>query len=158
MDIGKTLGCLAAAALVGGLAAGAVAQPPSGPIGEVLETDGPDGSVIVARGVAVYALSKGDALFEGDKIFTRSNATVRLKANGCERDVPKAASIQIGDDFCEAKLVTLDEEDVVGGVPVLANATPAPSAVGATPGVLALLASGGAAAAAAGSTGTVAID
>lgn len=144
---------LAAAA---GLTWSASAQPPPSAIGEVLETEGPAGSVVVVRGAGVYSLATGDALFSGDRIFTRSNATVKIRANGCDRDLPNGSSIEIGDEFCRVTFVSLGETEVIEGIPVLAESSGALGQVGATPGVVALLAAGGAAAAAA-SAGTAAV-
>jgi hypothetical protein len=149
MRIGMLSSFLLASALAASFTLSASAQPPTSAIGEVLETEGPEGSIVVVRGAGVYSLAKGDTIFAGDRIFTRSNATVKLRASGCDRDLPKASSIEIGDDFCRVTLVSLGETEVVEGVPVLAQATPALVGVGATAGIAALLATGGAAAAAA---------
>jgi hypothetical protein len=149
MRIGLISSFVLASAFAASFTLSASAQPPTSAIGEVLETEGPEGSIVVVRGAGVYSLATGDTLFAGDRIFTRSNATVKLRANGCERDLPKATSIEIGDDFCRVTLVSLGESEMVEGVTVLAQGTPVLAGVGATAGIVALLATGGAAAAAA---------
>jgi len=158
MRIGFWLGSLTAFLAVMSASTPSIAQLPTSAVGEVLETDGPEGSTVVVRGSGVYSLGVGDTLFEGDRIFTRSNGTLKLRANGCERSMPIASSIEIGTSFCEEALVNLVETDVVEGVPVAAAPAAAPQATGATPGILALFASGAGAAAAAATSGSAAIN
>lgn len=155
MRIGLLAGSLTALLITVSASLPSIAQPPTSAVGEVLETDGPQGSIVVVRGSGVYSLGVGDTLFEGDRIFTRSNGTVKLRANGCERSMPIASSIEVGASFCEEALVNLAETEAVEGVPIAVAPAPAPQAVGATPTLLALGAAGaGAAAAAANSNST----
>jgi hypothetical protein len=129
-------------------------QTPS-QIGEILSIDGPDGSVIVVRGAQAYALVKGDLLFRGDRIVTRTNGTVTFAAEGCEKSLAPTASIVLDDAICKAAPVTLAEADPVVPPPPAG----APIAVGATTFALpGLLAAGAGAAALTGSQSTSSVQ
>jgi len=137
----------AIAALMAGvlLAPGAMAQQTSGNL--VVSLDGPAGSVLVLRGNETFSLVAGDTLFEGDKVFTRSNGAVKITFSGCEQNLVGASSIEIGAAFCNATPFTLAQNDVVGGVTIGASGG---GGIGATPILLGLLGAGGVAAAAGG--------
>jgi|GEM_PF-1640918 len=87
-----SLMCLFALA-VGGLAYGQEPETSSNRITGIGPSS-PPGSVLVLRSGSVYSLGVGDTIFEGDRIFTRGNGTVRFTYEGCE--------------------VALDEEEAVG--------------------------------------------
>ena len=131
-------------------AALATAQENTGKVGNVVEIAGPVGSVIVARGAQSYALQDGDALFDGDRIFTRSNGGIRLTANGCERTLEASASVVISKDICDAAPILVTTEAALV-LDVASAGTTAATAVevGASPNLLSVLAGGGGAAAAA---------
>jgi hypothetical protein len=126
----------------------AVAQKIAPEAGKVIEVGGPVGAVIVVRGAQSYELNSGDLLFPGDRIVTRMNGSVKLSVSACEVSVDPTSSIVIDKDVCAVPPLTLAYSTlVIPGSPSLAD--PAAGSVGATPGVLTLLAASGAAAAAA---------
>jgi hypothetical protein len=142
----------ALAAWIAVSASAAVAQPPTTPsqMGIVTSTEGPQGSVIVVRGSQAYALMTGDALFEGDRIVTRSNGEVTFSANDCEKTLEPTSSIVVDDEICDVVPIVVANADPIAKV-ALAPASGAEVGA-ATPFLLpGLLATGGAAAAVAGS-------
>jgi hypothetical protein len=147
--------CLAAQ----GLACAANAQEANSRVGDVIEIQGPVGSVIVARGTQSYALQTGDALFEGDRIFTRSNGGARLNANGCERKLEASASIVINKELCKATAAVVTAETSLGlNIVSVGQVVATTGEVGASPNLLGILAAGApAAAAATAGSGTLAI-
>lgn len=132
----------------------ATAQQASSEAGKVIEIGGPLGSVIVLRGAQSYALQTGDLLFDGDRVFTRSNGTAKLVANGCERSLDPAASLVIDKEVCKIAPITLAGGEAAIAAQIASEASAAGAALGSTPAVLGLLAEGGAVAAAA-TAGTV---
>lgn len=113
-----------------------------------LKTD--PGSVLVERGSQIYELKEGDAVFPNDRIFTRTNGSVRFKissVDGCDIGLGGQQSIVVTvPAVCKVVPTTLAASEVIGGVTVGTGGQ-----VAATPTLLlALLAGGGAAAAAAG--------
>lgn len=124
----------------------ATAQQAPKEAGKVIETGGPVGAVVVLRGAQSYPAQKDDVLVQGDRVFTRSDGTVKLAAGGCERSLDSAASITIDKDICRNSPVSLASIDVVSG-PASANASVARAAI--SPDLLGALASGGEASAAA---------
>lgn len=137
---------VAAAALL--MAGSAQADETSGSLGTVTVTDGPIDSVLILRGNTTYRLQEGDALFDGDLVFTRTNGSTTLKLNGCTVELPKASSLSIGSESCNSAPTQLASTEVIGGYEIAASG----GGVGGTPALLglALLASGGAAAASGG--------
>jgi hypothetical protein len=123
----------------------AVAQAPSR-VGQVESVTGPEGSVLVVRGSETFFLAPGDALFNNDQVFTRSNGQASLTFTNCTVALPEAASVIVNSEVCAAPPLELSANDVVGGVEIGTGA----GGVGATPAIVAGLAAAGGAAAAAG--------
>ena len=137
------------AALVGLSAAPAALAQPTAP-GSVTVLATPPGSVLILRGGQTYQLSLGDAIFEGDLIFTRTNGAAQFAIGGCNVRLNGEQSILVKlPDVCTMVPTTLASSDVVGGITVGTGA----AGVGATPVLLGLLAAGGATAAAVGGAG-----
>ncbi len=107
------VGCFLLAVAPAALAQGPTSQPaprlPPSQIGKIIEIEGPPGSVIVVRGAQAYALQPGDALFKGDRVVTRSNGSVTLSANECERRLDPTTTLVVDGDICGTTLVTLDD-------------------------------------------------
>ncbi len=118
----------------------AVAQAPSS-VGEVVAINGPDGSVLVARGSETFLLSVGDDLFDNDQVFTRSNGATTLTFTNCTLDLASASSIIVNAEVCAIPPIQLAADDVVGGVTIGAGGA---GGIGATPTVLAALVTAGA--------------
>ena len=115
--------------------------------GSVVETTGPGASVVVLRGAQAYTLGAGDLLFDGDKVFTRSTGTARLRLELCELDLPEASFIEVDAAICLATPVVLEAGTSLEGISIGTSAQ-----VGASPSLLPLLATGAAAAGAAAAT------
>lgn len=125
---------------------GAIAQQ-STP-GSVTDLATEPGSVLVLRGGQTYELKMGDAIFEGDQIFTRTNGATRFTIGGCSVGLGGQQSILVKlPEVCTLAPTTLAYSDVVGGVEV---GTGAAGGIGATPVLLGSLALAGGAAAAGG--------
>jgi hypothetical protein len=107
------VGCCLLATAPAALAQGPTRLPatplPPSQIGKIIGIDGPPGSVIVVRGAQAYALQPGDALFKGDRVVTRSNGSVTLSANECERRLDPTTTLVVDGDICGTSLVTLDD-------------------------------------------------
>lgn len=144
------VGCFILAMAPVALAQGPTNQPatrlPPSQIGKIVTIEGPPGSVIVVRGAQAYALQPGDALFIGDRVVTRSNGSVTLSANECERRLDPTTSLVMDGDVCAASLVTLDDPNSF--IPTAALASGVGIGVGATPFILPGVAAAGATAAA----------
>jgi hypothetical protein len=114
----------------------------------VLQTE--PGSVLVLRAGQVYELKQGDAVFEGDTVFTRTNGALRFSIGGCDVGLGGQQSIEVQvPAVCSTVPTNLGYDAVFAGVAVGTGGD-----VAATPTLLlALLAGGGAAAAAAGGGG-----
>lgn len=140
------------AALAVFAAGAAFAQPPtaaqSGSV-TVLQTE--PGSVLVLRAGQVYELKIGDTVFDGDKVFTRTNGAVRFSIGGCDYGLGGQQSIDVKlPAVCTVIPTTLTPDTVLAGVAIGTGGE-----IAATPTILlALLAGGGAAAAAAGGGGS----
>lgn len=151
MNAKLVLTALATIALSVGQAVAQGSPPPAGGytpsrVGAVKTIEGPLASVIVVRGAQTYALRDGDALFEGDRIITRSNGRVNIAVYNCEKALEPTASIVLDDQVCGVAPVT-----VAGNDPALGLASPPsgpPIPVAATPAVVMLLAGAGGAASA----------
>ena len=129
---------------------GALAQTPAAP-GSVTVLTTPAGSVLILRGGKTYQLRKGDAVYDGDQVFTRSNGNTQLTFGACNYSIKGEQSLVLKlPADCAALPTTLASSDVVGGITV---GTGAAGGVGATPVLLGLLAAGGATAAAVGGAG-----
>ena len=139
---------LAVAAAAWFLAGTAQADDTVASLGSVTSTNGPLDSVLILRGNTTYRLEPGDTLFDGDLVFTRTNGSTTLNLNGCTVELPKASSLSIGPDACSMAPTQLASTEVIGGYEIAASG----GGVGGTPALLglALLASGGAAAASGG--------
>lgn len=112
----------------------------------VTATTGETGSVIVVRGGETFSLQSGDPLFDGDRIVTRSDASVDITSDACVRTIPASSTIVIGADFCETIIASAEET-------ILADAGEITTGGGtgaALPILGGLVAAGGAAAAAGG--------
>ncbi len=127
----------------------AAAQAPSR-VGEVGAVTGPEGSVLVVRGSESFTLRTGDALFDNDQVFTRSNGTASLTFPGCSLGLGSASSITVNSGVCTATPIQLAANEVVGGVTIGAGGA---GGIGATPAILGALATAGGAAALAGDDG-----
>lgn len=92
----------AGAALIPPLSATAQPVPEKATIesGKVIQTSGPEGSVIVVRGTRSYPLKTDDLLFHGDRILTRRDGAVMLLLHDCERYLGSIASIVVDDGMC----------------------------------------------------------
>ena len=112
--------------------------------GTIQTTTGPQGSVLVVRGGETFFLSPGDALFDGDQIFTRSNGATEMLFGECPVSLIASSSVVVNDEICEAVITSLNTTDVVGGVTIGTGV----GEVGATPVIIAGLAAAGGTAAA----------
>jgi len=92
------------------LGAGAAAAYAPAELGRVATIDGSDQSVLVVRGSNTYDLAVGDALLNGDQVFTRSNGTATLAFTGCTRDLAAASSLVVSDNVCLAQPIALQSE------------------------------------------------
>jgi hypothetical protein len=97
------------------LGAGAAAAYAPAELGRVAMVDGSDQSVLVVRGSNTYDLAVGDALMNGDQVFTRSNGTATLAFTGCTRDLAAASSLVVSDDVCLAQPIALQAPAGSGG-------------------------------------------
>ncbi len=75
----RSISCLIATAFAFGVAGQAFAADP----GSVIHLKTEPGSVFVQRGGELYQLKEGDAVFEGDRIFTRTYGAVSFKISDC---------------------------------------------------------------------------
>jgi hypothetical protein len=116
--------------------------------GSVATITGDPGSVIVMRGGESFTLSSGDAIFDGDRVVTRSGGAVELQSSDCTRALGASSSIVIGADFCETTIVSA-EETILADSEIIEGGTPG----AALPIVGAVLAAAGAAGAAGGGGG-----
>lgn len=134
------------AALVVGTAS--AQQPATGNV-TVLQTE--PGSVLVLRGGQVYELKLGDAIFEGDTIFTRTNGALRFSINGCDVGLGGQQRIDVKvPDVCTMTPTALGYDAQFAGIAIGTGGE-----IAATPTILlALLAGGGVAAAAGGGGGS----
>ena len=60
----------------------ALAQTPAAP-GTVTVLATPPGSVLILRGGKTYQLRQGDAVYDGDQVFTRTNGATQFVFGGC---------------------------------------------------------------------------
>jgi hypothetical protein len=137
------LGLLAGASLAG------AAQAQS--VGEVLQASAAPGSVLVLRSNETYSLAVGDALFEGDRVVTRTNGAARLSAFGCIIDLASSSLVFINAETCETAPVVLSGAELSGTLGAPAEGE---GLIGGAPLVLGLVGGGGAAAAAANGGGS----
>lgn len=122
---------VAGSALVASGASAQQAANPTSQIGRVVSVEGPADSVLVFRGSQSYSLAAGDLLFEGDRVFTRTNGKAVLSTSGCQRELPEISSVVVDEEFCEAELALLD--------PQSADLAPQSAPVGAAVNLLPLL-------------------
>lgn len=135
---------LAAAFLVSvGLAPSAFALDP----GVVTHLSPEPGAVLVLRDSEVFELKQGDAIFVGDKIFTRTYGTVRFNIADCSFSLGGRQSFDVQENACAGTPINLAGDAVIAGVQIGVYG-PAPG-IGATPALLGLLLAGGGVAAAA---------
>jgi hypothetical protein len=90
-----------AGAIAALLLAGAASAQPIGTVSEI------DGEVWVVRGEKTYTLSKGDAIFEGDRVITQKGGTATIDAYSCPKPLPEQASIVADSGFCAKDPVRL---------------------------------------------------
>lgn len=93
------------------------------PVGEVSSVSGPEGAVLVVRGASTYYLSTGDALFAGDKIFTRDQGHVAMIANGCALELAPISAVVVNASLCDVQPKNLIGEREIGGVSLASPAT-----------------------------------
>ncbi len=139
---------LVLATLVAALVAGTAQAQQSTAPGAVTVLNTPPGSVLVLRGGQVYELANGNAIFEGDQVFTRTNGALRFSVGGCDVGLGGQQSIVVNLPLnCNAlPIASLAPETVVAGVTVGTGGT-----IAATPTILlAALGAGGIAAATSG--------
>lgn len=115
--------------------------------GSVVHLKTEAGSVLVQRGAELYELKEGDAVFEGDRIFTRTYGAVGIKINGCNVSLGGQQSITITPQICTTLPTTLNPDTVIAGIKI--GVAGGSEIVGGTPALLGLLAAGGGIAAAA---------
>jgi hypothetical protein len=118
--------------------------------GNVVRMMSAPGTVFVIRNSEVFQLNAGDAVFEGDKIFTRNYGAMVFKFAGCEKGLGGRQMIEVkASSFCTDVPTVLAPDASVAGIAIV-DATGG-GIVGGTPTLLlgGLLASGGVAAAAA---------
>jgi len=130
----KTLIATALVAVAG--AGAAFAQDP----GAVGATTGPSGSTLVSRGGTSYSIKEGDALSPGDKVYTRSDATVQISFGGCSQTLQPGQTITLDAQFCANTPLQLASTEVVDGITIGAGTG---GTIGATPILLGALAAGG---------------
>lgn len=107
------------------------------------------GTVLVLRGNEVFVLKEGDAVFVGDRIFTRTYGAVRFTIGDCSIGLGGQQSFQVGEDACSAAPINLAGDAVIGGIEIGGVNAGAGGGLGATPTLIGLLLAGGGAAAAA---------
>lgn len=151
MNAKLVLTALATITVFAGQAVAQGSPPPAGGstpsrVGAVKTIEGPLASVIVVRGAQTYALLDGDALFEGDRIITRSNGRVNIAVYNCEKALEPTASIVLDDEVCAVAPVTVASNDPAPGL--ASPPSVSTTLVGATPAMVMLLAGGGGAASA----------
>jgi hypothetical protein len=106
------------------------------------------GSVLVIRAGELFELKEGDAVFVGDRIFTRTYGSVRFSIGDCSIGLAGRQSFEVGEDACAKAPINLAATDIVAGVQI--GLYGPPTEIGATPALLGLLLAGGGAAAALG--------
>jgi hypothetical protein len=124
--------------------------------GNVVRMLSAPGTVYVIRNSEVFELNAGDAIFEGDRIFTRNYGAMVFKFAGCEKGLGGRQIIEVkASSFCTDVPTVLAADANVAGIAIV-DATGG-GIVGGTPTLLGgLLASGGVAAAAAAQEGDAA--
>jgi len=111
------------------------------------------GSVLVVREGKPYELKEGDAVFEGDQIFTRTYGAASFSIGGCAFGLGGRQAIVVKlPQVCTLAPTTLQPDDVIAGIRIGVGAG-VPAGIGATPLLLGTLALGGGAAAAAAAGG-----
>ena len=128
---------LVAAALIGVAGASAAFAQEAGSVGA---TTGPSGSTLVSRGGTSYSIKEGDALSAGDKVYTRSDATVTISFNGCSQTLQSGQTVTLNAQFCTGTPLQLASTEVIDGITIGAGAG---GTIGATPILLGALAAGG---------------
>lgn len=117
----------------------ALAQPPAAP-GSVTALATPKGSVLILRGGKVYELLNGDALYDGDQVFTRANGNTQLTFGTCNYTIAGEQSLVLKlPAVCSVLPTTLTSNAVIGGFNI------ATGVAGGGDGSLLLLLGGGAA-------------
>ena len=116
--------------------------------GSVVDLMSAPGTVLVIRGSEVFELNEGDAVFEGDRIFTRNYGALVFKFAGCNKGLGGRQMLEVkAASFCTDVPTVLEPDATVAGISIVDQN--GGGAVGGTPTILAaLLASGGVAAAA----------
>lgn len=105
-------------------------------------------TVFVIRNSEVFQLNAGDAVFEGDRIFTRNYGAVVFRFAGCEKGLGGRQIIEVkASTFCTDVPTVLAADATVAGIAIVDPT--GGGVVGGTPTLLGgILASGGVAAAA----------
>ncbi len=76
------------------------------------------GSVLVERGSQVFQLKEGDAIFPGDRVFTRTNGAVLFSISGCQVALGGQQVIQVNDRVCATPPTALAYDTQIAGVTV----------------------------------------
>lgn len=116
-------------------------------VGKVLSISGPSAGTIVLRGQEAFELVAGDFLFEGDRVFTRTQNTAVLEIDGCDIELAAASFLEVDNADCEVGAAVLDASNELEAVALDIGAD---EAVGAAIPLTPLLAAGATSAAAAG--------
>jgi len=116
-------------------------------VGKVLSISGPAAGTIVLRGQEAFELVAGDFLFEGDRVFTRTQNRAVLEIDGCNIELVAASFLEVDNADCEVGAAILDASNELDSV---ALDIAADETVGAAIPLTPLLAAGATSAAAAG--------
>ena len=96
----------------------ALAQTPAAP-GTVTVLATPPGSVLILRGGKTYQLRQGDAVYDGDQVFTRTNGATQFVFGGCNFRLNGEQSLVLKvPASCDAVPMTLASSDKVGGITI----------------------------------------
>jgi hypothetical protein len=92
-------------------------------VGTVNSLTTPVNSVLVLRGGTVLTLAQGDAILQGDQVFTRTNGAVLITFNGCQKALGGQQSIVVDDQFCNTPPLVLAYSALIAGTAVGVGST-----------------------------------
>ena len=76
------------------------------------------GSVLVERGSEIFQLKEGDAIFPGDRVFTRTNGALLFQINGCQVALGGQQVIEVTERVCATAPTSLAYDTQIAGVTV----------------------------------------